>query len=277
MVISYFPKYCARNADLVLKAMTQGFRHWNAGMVADSLQGDAVLLWSQLWAGRMRPNFEIYQHYRRLNKPVIFVDAGVIQRSKTWRIWIDQQTDIYGVGHDASRRNFLGLEVRTWRYDGRTILIALQRPDSNQWQRQPDIASWTLEVVRILRQHSQRPIKIRSHPRYPVCLKTDVVVSTPKKITGTYDDFDFDEALDDAWAVINWNSSPAVTAALRGIPVFTGPESRAAPVATLDLSLIENPLRPDREQWANDLAWTEWTVEEIQQGLPQGFIINHCR
>jgi hypothetical protein len=277
MVISYFPKYSAQNAAPVLSALIQGFRHCGVSMKADSSHGDAVLLWSQLWAGRMRPNFEIYQHYRRLNKPVIFVDAGVIQRGKTWRIWIDQQTDIYGVGHDASRRVFLGLEVRPWRPDNRNILIALQRPDSNQWQGQPDIASWVNSTVNALRQHSDRPIKIRCHPRYPVSLKTDAIITQPKKISGTYDDFDFDESLDDAWAVINWNSSPAVTAALGGVPVFTSPKSRAAPIATLDLSLIENPRRPDREQWANDLAWTEWTLDEIHRGSPQAFIVDHCR
>jgi|TARA_B110000459_G_scaffold8235_1_gene8519 hypothetical protein len=31
---------------------------------------------------------------------------------------------------------------------------------------------------------------------------------------------------------------------------------------------IENPLCPDRTQWLNDYAHTEYTLEEISQGLP---------
>jgi hypothetical protein len=32
--------------------------------------------------------------------------------------------------------------------------------------------------------------------------------------------------------------------------------------------MIENPAMPDREQWANDLAYTEWAVDEIARGEP---------
>ena len=31
---------------------------------------------------------------------------------------------------------------------------------------------------------------------------------------------------------------------------------------------IEDPLMPDRQQWLNDYAHTEYTIEEISQGLP---------
>ena len=35
-----------------------------------------------------------------------------------------------------------------------------------------------------------------------------------------------------------------------------------------DLSQIENPLRPDRTQWIEQLAHTEWTIPEIESGIP---------
>mgnify|MGYP001445249562 CR=1 FL=1 len=35
-----------------------------------------------------------------------------------------------------------------------------------------------------------------------------------------------------------------------------------------DLSNIEDPLMPDRTKWCNEIAYTEWTVDEIEQGLP---------
>ena len=31
---------------------------------------------------------------------------------------------------------------------------------------------------------------------------------------------------------------------------------------------INNPNMPDRQQWANKLAYTEWWIDEIQQGVP---------
>jgi hypothetical protein len=47
-----------------------------------------------------------------------------------------------------------------------------------------------------------------------------------------------------------------------------GYQSLAYDVANKDFSTIENPIMPDRQQWLNDYVHTEWTVEEIAQGLP---------
>jgi hypothetical protein len=37
---------------------------------------------------------------------------------------------------------------------------------------------------------------------------------------------------------------------------------------------IENPMMPDRTQWLNDYAHTEYTIEEIAQGMPLNFLTN---
>jgi hypothetical protein len=42
----------------------------------------------------------------------------------------------------------------------------------------------------------------------------------------------------------------------------------AAAVSNSDFAFIENPKMPDREAWFDDLTWTEFTVDEIRQGLP---------
>ena len=38
--------------------------------------------------------------------------------------------------------------------------------------------------------------------------------------------------------------------------------------ANQNLDTITLPIRPDRTQWFNDLAYTEWTIDEISEGLP---------
>jgi hypothetical protein len=85
-------------------------------------------------------------------------------------------------------------------------------------------------------------------------------------LPGTYDSFDY--RYKHAWAVINWSSNPALEAVIAGIPVFVGPSSLAWDVANHSLDQINNPLTPDRTQWLNDYAHTEYTLEEIAQGLP---------
>ena len=88
------------------------------------------------------------------------------------------------------------------------------------------------------------------------------------KVAGTYDDYNFNDALTNAWAVVNWNSNPGVQSVIAGVPAFVGGTSLAATVGNTSLAMIEHPYRPDRTQWVNDLAWTEWTVEELAQGVP---------
>mgnify|MGYP007000113492 len=62
--------------------------------------------------------------------------------------------------------------------------------------------------------------------------------------------------------------NPATQAVIEGVPVFTGPSSLAWPVANPDFTTLGMPKRPDRTQWLNDIAYTEWTLEEIAQGKP---------
>ena len=68
--------------------------------------------------------------------------------------------------------------------------------------------------------------------------------------------------------MISWSSNPGPQAVLAGIPVFTGPSSLAYEVANIDLSKIEYPNKPNRQQWLNDYAHTEYTVDEIANGIP---------
>lgn len=274
MIFNTFPKYAARNAAPVLEAFAQGLKRHAATVSYNDLQGDVAVLWSQLWAGRMKPNQDIYRHYRDNGRSVVIIDVGTIRRNQTWRIALDNNAYLAGHGHDSARRYMLGMDMQPWSDQGQNIVIGMQRPDSNQWYGMPDTNTWLDDIVSRLRMYTQRPIVIRSHPRSPLTQHPhNTVLQLPKPIPGTYDDFDFPQCLHDAWAVVNWNSTPGILSVLRGIPAFVGPSSLAAPVANMDLAFIEAPCRPDREQWANDLAWTEWTVDEIRRGEPQKFLL----
>lgn len=274
MRLSYFPKYAARNAAPVIESFLQGARYHGISCHQDCRDSDAVLIWSQLWAGRMRHNLGIYQHYRQLGRPVIMIDVGLIQRNHTWKISLDDNAYLAGTGHSATRSQEFGLHCRPWTMQGRDVVLALQRSDSNQWRGQPDLEDWCEHTIGELRKHTNRPITVRPHPRLSLRRTLrGVTMSTPNKMPDTYDDYDFVQGISSAWAVINWNSTPGVIAVLQGVPAFVGPTSLAAPVANLDLSKIETPDRPDRSQWINDLAWTEWTQAEMSMGLPHQHIL----
>jgi hypothetical protein len=37
-------------------------------------------------------------------------------------------------------------------------------------------------------------------------------------------------------------------------------------VGLSDLSQVENPFKPNRDQWLNNLAYANWTLEEVRNG-----------
>jgi hypothetical protein len=88
----------------------------------------------------------------------------------------------------------------------------------------------------------------------------------PIKIDGSYDDFDMQ--FDRVHATVSWSSNPGIHSVLNGVPAFVGPSSLAYDVSIKSLANIDNPPVVDRQQWLNDYAHTEWTVEEISQGIP---------
>jgi hypothetical protein len=269
MRVSLFDGYGALNSAPVFDAIRAGLdaigiKHSNMDSSAD-----VAVIWSMLWAGRMKSNQQVWQHFTHTGRPVIVAEVGMLKRGVTWKLGLN------GTGQDAVYNNIvpgraesLGIVAKPWNESGYNIVIACQRSDSEQWAGQPPTVAWLTETAQTIRQYSDRPIIIRPHPRERISEIPGCYIVSPKSIPGTYDSFDYDQCLKSAWAVINWNSGPGSQAIINGVPAFVGSSSLAAPVANLNLDQLENPIRPDRTQWLDHLARTEWTIEEISTGLP---------
>ena len=236
---------------------------------------DVDVIWSVLWNGRMAQNKAIWDKARLQSKPVIVLEVGGIKRGTTWKVGLNgiNRDAFFGdAGNDSRRSDLLDLRLKPWRTSGKFILIAGQHSKSAQWQDMPSISNWFLDTYDEIRKHTDRPILFRPHPR---CRLEHierglrhVYRQDPVQIKGTYDDFDM--GFDDVYCTISHSSNPGIHSILNGVPAFVSNHSLAYPVANdIDfLHDIENPLMPDRTQWLNDYAWTEFTVEEIAQGIP---------
>ena len=269
MKIAYFPNQIALNAKPVLDAFLQGCAWLDIETVPNSMDADAAVIWSVLWHGRMRENESIYRLYRQQNKPVFVLEVGMLRRGSTWKLGLNGTwAGCYPGKIKLNRAEELGLSLEPWRDDGINIVVACQRSDSEQWASQPPSEVWLNDTVRSIRQHSERPIIIRPHPRQRITNIPGAVIEQPKSLVNTYDGFDYDRVLNQAWAVVNHNSGPGAQAIIAGVPAFVGSTSLALPVANTDLAQIENPQRPDRQQWLNELAHSEWTVKELATGNP---------
>jgi hypothetical protein len=268
MKLAYFPKYCALNSQAPMTAFLHSCRQHGIELVENSMTADAAVIWSVTWAGRMKPNQEIYRYYRQHNRPVIIVEVGTIHRGRTWKIAVNNITADGYYGHrenlDWNRPKKLALAEPQKTTPKSTVLIVMQNSHSLQTQSLQSVDQWLIDTVQHIRTHTDRPIVVRPHPRSRInTVLSNVHVETPKKLVKTYDSYDIDYQ---HHAVINYNSGAGVQAALSGSTVIVDHTSLAAPVST-EMCNIEHPFQIDRDRWRVEIAHTEYLVEEIERGL----------
>ena len=277
MKIAYFPNQAALNSRPVLDAFLQGCNKLGIETVANAMDADAAVIWSVLFQGRMRPNQAVYEHYRKQNKNVFVIEVGSLKRGELWKISLNNINRLAAWGNEKSldfhRPAMLGLKLQqTGDLRAKTVLIAGQHERSLQWAGMPSMAQWFNNTVTQVRQHTDMPIIIRCHPRFPVPSFSVPGVSfeTPIKLHDTYDDFNINY---NHHCVISHNSGPGIQSAIYGTPVICHSSSLAYPVSTT-LEQIENPVLPDREEWFLKLCHTEWRVDEIANGIPIGRLLD---
>lgn len=270
MKFTLYKNYGALNSRPVFDAFEQGL----LTLGLQSGNNGIPVIWSALWHGRMAPNRDVYFAARQQNKPVIILEVGSLRRGITWKVGINHVNRLGNFGNlenlDTHRNAKLGIPFTTNTFRRDEILIAGQHEKSLQWQGQPSMEQWTTSIVNQIRQITDRPIVVRPHPRSPFNLSIpNARMDTVIKIPNTYDDFNIRY---DYHCVVNFNSGPAVQAALMGTPVVCDSSSLAYPISDA-ITNINNPTLPDRTQWFLELLHTEWTIDELANGIPQQRLI----
>jgi len=268
MRFKLYRDYGALNSPPVFDALERGLRLQGHEIVTDN--EDVSVIWSVLWAGRMRPNRQIYHQCIQQNRKLLIIEIGNLKRGETWRISLNHINNlgIFGneddLDHDRSKKLGVSLKPEPLIRRGE-VLVACQHQESLQWEGMPPMKDWVAETIHRIKQYTQRRVRVRYHPRSPFPFKmSGVEVERPQKIPNTYDDFDI---FYNYHCVINHNSGPAVQAAINGVPVLCDSSSLAAPLS-IQWQELDNPYMPDREEWFLKLCHTEWTVDEISKGIP---------
>jgi len=267
MKFNIYRQYGALNSIPIFDAFSRGVRQ--LGYSESPELNSIPVIWSVLWAGRMLGNRAVYEQAVARQLPVVIIEVGSLKRNQTWRISVDNVNSRGYFGNDQNLdinrlKNFNSILSSTADRK-KSILITTQRHESLQWQGMPSIEKWINQTVSKVRQYSDRPIVVRPHPRSRTVLQNAAyTIDQPKKLVNTYDDFNIDY---NYHCVISHNNGTAVQAAINGTPIICDSTSLAAPISDVWPNL-ENIQLPNREEWYLRLCHTEWTVDEIAQGIP---------
>lgn len=276
MKFSLFRQNGALNSGPIFDAFTQGAKKNGFQIVDNDLSADIYVIWSVLWQGRMTNNKKIWEIAKKQNKRVLIIEVGGLKRGITWKLGLNH---VNGLGkfnneesYDIDRPKKLGIFLKNREKKGENILICGQNTKSLQWEHREPVGVWLTNLVNEIKMVSNRKIIFRPHPRDHSFVNSlpnlGIEIRYPRKIIGTYDDFDLYEDFNSSWCVISPCSNPGIHAAIEGIPVFTDKDSLAYPVSLKDLKNIENPIDIDKGKWLVEVCHTEWTKEEIQSGIP---------
>lgn len=276
MKVKLYRENGALGSDLIFNALEEGFSKLGCEIVTAG--EDIPVIWSVLWFGRMAANQQIYQKFSSIDKPVMIVEVGSLNRGILWKLsWGNINADgtfNKDILLDFGRSNKLGIKLSPIKEKRKaSVLLLGQHDKSLQWHLQPPIKTWISDKIQQIKKFTNRPIVVRPHPRcsIPFINLPNVTISTPVLLPNTYSEFDMDLC---HHCVINHNSGTTVQAAIAGVPVICDPSGLAYPVSCM-LEDIDNAQLKDRSEWFDQILHTEWSVEEFSQGIPQKRLLSN--
>lgn len=271
MRIAYFTNQTALQSEPVWRNFLVSCQKLGITPIENSWNADCALIWSVLWRGRMADNRKVYEFYRNQGKPVFIIEVGSLKRGVTWKVAVNNinKFGVYANDDDflPDRAKKLGLNLGNIKNDlNLPILLAGQHDMSLQWTNPIPIRLWIDEQIKKIRYFTDRPIVVRPHPRnrFERIDGKNIIFQDPIKIPNSYDVYDLKFNYN---VVVNFNSGVSIQAAQYGTPVICDPSSLASDVS-IPYTSLEQPFLPDRELWFKKIVHTEWTLEEIGEGIP---------
>ncbi len=214
---------------------------------------------------------------RASGKPYVNVGNGFFDKDNfhavSWNGGVKGRGDFCAKNSPPDRWERNGWQIKPWRRETSYghVLLCGQVPDDPSVQpfesgaSTPTWAShydWFRLMVKRITYLSQRAIVFRPHP---------LITAAAPYLAGTQRSAneDFKADLRHAHVVVTYNSTASALAVLEGIPIVVdGKHSVAEPVAEISLQggLHGPTLHDRREQWAANLAYSQWTLAEMCRG-----------
>jgi len=209
---------------------------------------------------------EIYKRCEQEKKDFYFMDHGYFTNAHDKPHWLritknaHCQTKLTNTNPDRYEKYFKR-ELKPWQKDGKKILVL---PPTNAVAGFFNATGWLDETVKVLKENTDRPIEVREKPYNPT-IATDHVGATVKvdEPTNHQPSISWNEY----FACVTYNSTTFIESFTNGVPVFCNPNvCGATPIAGTDFTKIEKPRYEDRVALFSNLAYNNWTMEEMSNG-----------
>ena len=204
----------------------------------------------------------------RIGQTYYYMDSGYIGNYKSelnpfgWKLYHRivknglQHSNI--IERPSDRWEALKYKIEKRKKGGRHILLVLPSEKPCKFYG-IDIDEWKDKTIAQLQLYTDRPIKIREKQNRFTRLRNTI----------------FDD-LQNAHALVTYQSIAAVESVLFGVPAFTLAPTAADPVANKNLANIEKPEKFDKDyiySWACHLAYGQFHINELKDGTAHRIIL----
>lgn len=216
-------------------------------LMAGTIKADVAVMYGWKMRERLR-------HYRQW----VYADLGYWDRLGHYRLSVNSWSpDAYvRAGLPVTRLEALGVEVKPWRTGGDEVLL-MGASAKSMHQHGYGYMQWETKTAQRLQKLG---VKVVFRP------KPNDVQKQPLPVAGVgYDERPLDKALAAAWFVVTHHSNAAIDALVAGVPVHC--ETGAAAAFSVPIAQAASPeLLDGREQFLADVAWLQWTPDEMRSG-----------
>jgi hypothetical protein len=222
--------------------------------------------------GHMVLRKELVKFGQKNKVPRLILDTGFLKNNRLARLDWNRYfaIGINGVKRDAKyvingksnvRWKKLNLKIKPWITKGDNILI-LGQTRFGLSTYSFDVFKWYEKTVKQIRQFTDKPIYYRGHPNEPGRPRLDKVKFITDVKTRS-----IEKDLKDAHCAIVSTTNGGIESVLNGIPVFTdNPTSMVYDLAEKNWAKINDPLRPERQDFFNFCANNQWLPSELENG-----------
>jgi hypothetical protein len=211
---------------------------------------------------------------RRVFQPNVHQRIGINGFLNRDAIWGEEQI------YPSDRLSQLGINYEGWkRNQGDKIVVALQLAGDAS-MRNNDVNQWCIDTVNTLREYTDRPIEIRTHPGagdkawekgdYNKIMQYFMFTGVKNISFINGRTVPWEDQIKNAYCVVAYTSGLTIDAVVNGIPVIACDEGNFAwNIGERKLRNIENlQLANDSDvhQWLRNLAYCQWTPEEMESG-----------
>ena len=159
----------------------------------------------------------------------------------------------------SDRWDKLNIELKPWRLEGRHILYCSQYQFDASVQHVSYVKLEKNTLIK-LNSYTDKKVIFRPHPKKQRIHAVDGIVLSRNLDSPIEKDFE------DCHLVCVFNSNSAVEAVINGIPVLSIDEGCLVKPRGLTSENVCSPKVFDRECWKNNLAYSQWTIEEMLRG-----------